>query len=252
MRALLLALLLLLPGAAAAKVGAGAPCPDPLAPPFAPVGASPNLFVWRQLGPGGSTAPVLCQAWGAWRATRSAALAGRFRDSASASDLLARLGAISALAGLKYWSITDHRWATLITDAGALEGLRRKLRRADFTAGELRAGEDLYFAQQDNRSSSEVIYRMRVRESSEDRLVVSVENATPVRRFLLTLFDPGDLQAIYILRRFSPQVWGCYVLSGVREGLLTGGNTGSQVNRAAAIYRHIAGIPGDQDPPAWP
>ena len=38
--------------------------------------------------------------------------------------------------------------------------------RADFTAAELASGRDLYMYQRDNRSASDVIYRMRVREKA--------------------------------------------------------------------------------------
>jgi hypothetical protein len=45
-------------------------------------------------------------------------------------------------------------------------------------------------------------------------------------------------------------VWGYYGLWGIRAGALTSGHEASSVNRALAFYRHVAGIPTDQEPPA--
>jgi hypothetical protein len=164
-----------------------------------------------------------------------------------------RFGAISAWRGIRYWSITDHRWEILITDSAAVDASDRNRRRADFSVVELKAGQDLYFVQQDNRSSGEVTYRLRIEDAGPDRFAVTMENVTPVSLFLFTLFEPGDIEATYIAQRLSPTSWGYYSLSGVREnGLMPGSKPGSNVNRAAAIYRHIAGVPGDQDPPLAP
>src|SRR5262245_63378838 len=43
------------------------------------------------------------------------AVAGSFAFTGSADDLLERFGAVSALKGLKYWSVTEGGWRTLIT-----------------------------------------------------------------------------------------------------------------------------------------
>jgi len=45
--------------------------------------------------------------------------------------------------------------------AGRPEARRR---RADFAAAEMKPGADLYFEEEDNRSSSPVVYRCRVLE----------------------------------------------------------------------------------------
>lgn len=155
--------------------------------------------------------------------------------------------------GTRYWSITDHRWETLITDSAAVEASNRDRRRADFSVAELKAGQDLYFVQQDNRSSGEVTYRMRIEDAGPDRFAITMENVSTASLFLFTLFEPGDLEATHIVQRLSPTSWGYYSLSGVREsGLLPGSQAASNVNRAAAIYRHIAGVPSDQNPPLAP
>ena len=75
-------------------------------------------------------------------------------------------------------------------------------------------GDELYFAQSDSRSSGQVVYRMRVLERRPERLVVSVDNVTPVRLFLLTLFAPGDLQSTFFLERLSEPVPGAIMAFG--------------------------------------
>jgi len=178
------------------------------------------------------------------------ALAGSFRHEGGAVDLLAAFGRISSLRGIRYWSVGDRSWRTLVTGAAALDGPRTRRRRADFALAEMAHGADLYFAQEDSRSSGEVVYRMRVLENGPDRVTVAVENVTSVRFLLVPLFAPGDLHCTSYLERRSPGVWGYYALWGIRAGAQTSGHETSSVNRALAFYRHIAGIPTDQEPPA--
>ena len=82
----------------------------------------------------------------------------------------------------------------------------------------MRSYKELYFMQDDSRSSGEIVYRMSVRENGPTRLVIEVENVTPVRVLLMTLFHPGDLQFVYFLERQAPDIWGIYSLSRTREG----------------------------------
>jgi hypothetical protein len=99
-----------------------------------------------------------------------------------------------------------------------------------------------------------VVYRLRVRETAPDRLVVETENVSSVRYLLLPLAGPGDLQALYFLERRSANEWGYYSLArtGAGTSSLTEGHEASYVNRAVALFRHLAGLPTDQGPPAAP
>ena len=109
----------------------------------------------------------------------------------------------------------------------------------------------LYFEQVDNLSGK-AIYRMHIAEASADRLVFDVENVSTVRYLLLTLLHPGEMQSIYFLDRESADVWRYYsmVRAGQNANRLIAGNESSAVNRAVAFYRHMVGIPADQEPPA--
>jgi hypothetical protein len=220
-------------------------------PPFAAPGAL-NLATWRDGDPTAVIRPPDCSNWVGWGSSLVVALAGTFRAEGGADAVLARFAAVSSLRGIRYWSVSDGRWRTLITDASALAGPDARLRRGDFSVAELKSGRDLYFAQTDNRSSGKVVYRMRLSQLGPDRFVISVDNVTGVWLFILPLFSPGDLHSVYVLRQLSPGLWGYYGLSGIREGAtgLFGSDRASLINRAAAVYRHIAGIPTDQKPPA--
>ena len=171
------------------------------------------------------------------------AVAGSFPFTGSVDALLARFGAVSALKGLKYWSVTEGRWLTLITKATALEGPDLDRPRSDFSLAEMRSGADLYFAQSENRADGDVVYWMRVRDFGSNRLVVAIENASPVSRYLVTVFNPGDLASVHFLERRGPGVWGYYGLAWAGDSLVSrlAVPEASYVNRALALYRHFLG-----------
>ncbi|MDX2450027.1 MAG: hypothetical protein QNK17_06325, partial [Hyphomicrobiaceae bacterium] len=178
------------------------------------------------------------------------AVAGQFRYLGSVDGLLSRFGSISTLRGLQYWSVTDNEWQTLITHATALYGLDLARPRSDFTVSEMRDRPYLYFAETDNRSGQPIIYRMHVAATSTT-FVVAVENVTPVKIFMMTVFAPGDLQSVHFLTRTAPGVWSYYGLArtGVSVGSFLGPNDASYNNRALALYAHFTGVATRGPPP---
>ena len=54
------------------------------------------------------------------------------------------------------------------------------------------------------------------------------------------------------LGRLADGEWGYWAVGGTHLGMtgLFGPHIGSFENRATALYRHFAGIPEDQEPPA--
>jgi hypothetical protein len=115
--------------------------------------------------------------------------------------------------------------------------------RGDFSLEEMKSGADLYFTETDNRTAQPIIYRMRV-EATPSNLAISIENITPVRQFLFTLLDPGDLQSKHFFARAGPDTWTYYGLArtGASSSLLEV-NEASYVNRALALYSHFTGTP---------
>ena len=244
MRTLLaIAVLLCSAGSCAAGQGPQPPCAgvEPV-PAYAAPEAPPNSHVWTSAELGSWTPPA-CTGFTARGDGVLVAIAGSFPFTASADDLLARFGAVSALKGLKYWSVTEGGWRTLITSATALEGPKVDRPRSDFTLAEMRSGADLYFAQSENRAGGDVVYRMRVQDFGPNRFVVRVENASPVSRYLVTLFNPGDLASVHFLERTGPGVWGYYGLAWAEDSLVSrlAVPEASYLNRALALYRHFLG-----------
>ena len=247
---MLASLLLAWPATARSEGGPIAPCSSDGTAPNPSFAESPNARIWRAGEIAPDWEPAACISWAASRFTVLTAIAVYFQFDGSVDDLLAKFGAVSGWRGILYWSVTDGRWDTLITDAAALDLSNHQERRTDFTLSELKSGADLYFSQKDNRSSQPVIYRMRITAIEPNRLVVTIGNVSAVTLFVFTLFDPGDLESTYIFEKVSPASWGFYSLSGVRErAAVIGNHEASYLSRAAAIYRHLVGIPGDQGPP---
>jgi len=251
MKYLLLVLVLFWPALVHAE-GEHFTCDDVKHPPYPAIGMPPIIQTWR---PGNvDTVPAApdCSGLNLRNFTLLVALTGSFSTEEKSDDLLMRFGAISSLRGIRYWSVTDDRWETLITDATALDKSDLAHRRMNFTLEEMKGGKGLYFAESDNRTSSEIIYRMDILKVAPDALSFRMENVSIIRFFLLPLFEPGDLQSVFLLGQISPAVWGYYSLSGIREKGIASieSHEKSYVNRAAAMYRHFIGVPTDQEPPA--
>ena len=241
--------------ATAATDGPQPPCGSAAVPAYSPPGVPPVVKVWHDgdLKRSGWKPPD-CSGWAASSHSKLiVALAGSFRFDGTADELVARIGAISTLRGVRYWSVTDKMWRPLVTDAWALSRPDPRSRRPDFLAAEMTAGSELYYWENVSRSGN-IVHRMTVRERSPARAVIAIENLTPVRFFFVTLFEPGALQSVKFVELVSPGVWGFYLLTrtGERVSALAGGHEGSYVNRTVAIYRHLAGIPTDEEPPVAP
>jgi hypothetical protein len=222
-------------------------------PEYGLVGEAPVVRTWPQLTP--ATLAVLggCVTWPTSASRLIVAVAGRFRSSDDVDGLLARFGAVSDLPSMRYWSVTDRSWRPLVTSSTALIAAVAGQPRGDFASPELRSGHEAYFAQRDSRGASEAVYWMRVQESTAGRIVIDTGNVTPIRWWGLTLFGPGDLRSVYILDQQEPNIWSYYSLTRIAgNGWLTGGHDKSYVNRIVAMYRHLASIPSDLEPPPAP
>jgi hypothetical protein len=237
-------------------LGAQAAVPQPPCagtPAYPAPGVAPAIALWHASDlEQAQWQPPACTGWPpASRSKLVVALSGSFRFDGKISDLLARAGAISTLAQVQYWSTTDKKWRPLAYGASALTGPDPKSRRGDFTVSDLTKDAALYYWENDTRSG-EAVYRLRVYENTPERAVIASENITPIRRFFMTLFQPGALQTVMFIQRLSPGVVGVYSLSRTGPGtsLLADGHDESYVNRAVALYRQLAGIKTDQEPPA--
>jgi len=233
-----------------AQLGPQPPCGKEAVPPYPGLDDSAIVKSWSKSDFGRDWRPPACTGWAAVGFTTLVTTVARFRHTSETEGLLRHIGAISELAGMRYWSTTHKQWQTLIVDAYAMTGLQPSQRREDFTPDEMKEGTVLYFEQVDNLSGK-AIYRMHIAEASADRLVFDVENVSTMRYLFITIFQPGEMQSIYFLDRESENVWRCYgmVRTGKNANRLVLGES-STVNRAVAFYRNLVGIPTDQEPPA--
>jgi uncharacterized protein DUF6675 len=236
---------------AVADSGPQPPCGSESFPPYPDLDHSPVVRVWSRAGLGRDWIPPPCTGWSASGFSTLVVTVGRFRDTSGVEGLLRHVGAISQLAGMRYWSTTQKRWQTLIVGASALVGPASDRHREDFSLNEISEGASLYFQQSDNRSGK-ANYRMRVGSVSPDRLVFQTENISTIRYLLVPLFSPDEIQSVYFLEQESPGVWLYYNIArtGKNANTLLAGHDASSINRAVAFFRHWAGIPTDQEPPA--
>ena|ERR1700722_16574529 len=220
---------------------------------YAPLGAPPNIQIWNQPTVAALPSTVACLGSPTPDLRMLVTVAGTFENAGGTPAILARFGGISKFLAVRYWSTTEQKWRPLVLAATALTARESGQPRNDFTSAELQGGQDVFFSQSDSRGAGEVIYRMRVREINQSCLVIETENVTAVHWFALTLLKPGGLRAMYFIEERSRGIWSFYALTRIGEGSwLIGGHDRSYVNRVVALYRHIAGIPTDRDPPSAP
>ena len=236
---------------ACGQLGPQPPCGTNPIPAYPGLDDSAIVKLWSKSDFGSDWEPPACTGWTALGFTTLVTAVARFRHTSDAEGLLRHIGAISELAGIRYWSTTHQQWQTLIEDAHALTGLQRGQRRNDFSPDEMKEGKVLYFEQADNLSGKG-IYRMHIAEASANRLVFDVENVSTMRYLFVPVLSPGEMQSIYFLDRESDNAWRYYsiVRTGKNANSRIAGNGSSAVNRAVAFYRHMVGIPTDQEPPA--
>jgi Family of unknown function (DUF6675) len=232
------------------QLGPQPPCGKGPVPPYPGLDDLAIVKSWSKSQFDGNWKPPTCTGWTEVGFTTLVTVAARFRHTSEAGGLLRHIGAISELAGVRYWSTTHKQWQTLIVDAYALTDSQPGRRREDFTSDEMKEGKVLYFEQVDNLSGK-AIYRMHIVEASASRLVFDVENVNTIQYYFIPILHPGDLQSMYFLDRESDNAWRYYSIVRVGKnanGLITG-NESSSVNRAVAFYRYLVGIPTTQEPP---
>jgi hypothetical protein len=233
------------------QIGPLPPCGVERIPSYPGLDVPAVVQFWGKSDLGRDWKPPGCTGWTAEGFTTLVATVARFSFSSETEGLLRHIGAISQLAGMRYWSTTHKQWQTLISDAHALTAFEAGQHRRDFSPEEMRPGKLLYFEQIDNLSGR-AVYRMQVLEASANRIVLEVENVSTMRFHFIPLFHPGDVQSIYFLDRESENVWRYYsiVRTGKNANSLIPANESSEINRAVAFYRWLVGIPTDREPPA--
>src|SRR5258706_6505796 len=231
------------------------PCGVQSYPAMPALDAPPNAVLWTSATGRGGGRPPACTGWQPASATIAVALAGHFSSNSDVGAMLARIGRISELREVRYWSVTDKRWDALFTQTTSLDGPNPVALRGDFSTTEIHSGSDLYFLTTDNRLQKDIVNRLRAKEVEAQRIVLETANVSPLRWLGFTIVPAGGMQTLYFLDHKADGTWQFYSLTRVLNAsfllprLVTGP---SYVNRAAAMYRYLAGVPTDLDPPVAP
>ena len=231
-----------------AALAAGGPDPCGPAPDGAP-GQAARVQSWTPAQLGAGWVPPACSGWATPGFRSLVAVTGALQLTGGTAAVLARLGGVSGTVGVRYWSVSKKAWEPLITAAQATGPGGQP--RTDFSPAEMVPGAVLSYSQTDTGSGT-VQYRMQVREAGPNRVVLMTENATTIRAVLVPLFSAGELQTLTVVSRTGRDVWAYSSLTRTGPGAsrLTDGHEASAINRAVAMFRHVAGVPTDQEPPA--
>jgi hypothetical protein len=228
------------------------PCPPIAASAFPALGAPPVVAVWHEKELSRENwSPPSCTGWAAAARSRLlVTLAGQFKFHGTLASLAERIGAISSMREIRYWSADKKAWRPVVNDASALTSPSPLSRRDDFKAGDLNQGARLYYRETDE-DDHETVYRLDVLANSADSLVLANENITPIKRFVFTIFKPSTLQSIVILQRLSANTFGVYMLNRTdkRASPLSDGHEETYLNRALAFYRKLIGAKTDLETP---
>ena len=155
------------------QLGPQPPCGKEPIPPYPSLDDLAIVKSWSKSEFGRDWKPPACTGWAEVGFTTLVTIAARFPHTSEAEGLLRHIGAISELAGMRYWSTTHKQWQTLIVDAYALTDSQLGQRREDFTPNEMKEGKVLYFEQVDNLSGK-AIYRMHIVEATASRVVFDI------------------------------------------------------------------------------
>ncbi|MDA0239998.1 MAG: hypothetical protein O3A84_08225 [Proteobacteria bacterium] len=222
------------------------PCTGDVHPAYSAPGAPLNIHI--------VAGDALPDGWTGWKAGPAAiilAAAGRFRHTGDSALLAQRIAHISELKEVIYWSDSRDVWRRLFSDAWALTGPKKSLRRADFSDDDVQTGKTIHYYNEENNLVRGVVYQARVRERTDDRIVFESTNVTPLGLAIFDAVDSGAFQQLYYLERESSEIWRYYTLVRITEAsLLARLSPKSFKNRAVAYYRFLAGIKMDKEPPA--
>ncbi|MCB1885274.1 MAG: hypothetical protein KDG89_14960 [Geminicoccaceae bacterium] len=219
-------------------------------PAYAAPGANPNVAVSPD--PAAWRLPA-CLGWPAAEARVVVALAGRF-EGEGVDAVVARLASVSDFARTRYWSTSRNRWRPMFDALVPLSAPDPDARRGDLAPDELTQGATGYLLLDDNDPLGALVDAVSVVERTRDRLVVDIVNVTAASAVGVTAIPKGGLRTRIAVAADGGGAPGLYVLtrlvSGVPGFLLP--DDDAYVNRTAAIWRYLAGVPDDREPPLAP
>jgi hypothetical protein len=222
------------------------PCSGEASPRYPDVGDTPAVKVWRDDGLKGWKTPE-CMGFPRMEPNSLMVTTGRFRADGGMAEIAGRLAQVSKLKTVRYYAGSDESWKNLYTEAYALAdgapGGGANGRRPDYTQDDVQNGRTLRYWQEENSMLSGIVYRIKIVERTDDRLVYTIVNESAAKAMLMTVTEPGEFRQHYVVERDSGTIWRYYSLVEARIGGPITPSARSFQSRAIAYYRHLAGYP---------
>jgi hypothetical protein len=236
---------------AAQQRTAPAACDATQRPSAVPAGPLPQVHVWKKSDLPAGWHPPACLPWPSASDAAVVETLGTFASGGDGAALLARLGHVSRLTGLKYWSAADQEWRPLFTQAVALSGPDPDAKRADFAPSELHQGGTYYLLQSDGNPLGPIVQAMTIIEATPTRLVANMRNVSGLGFLGMPLVSEDALQTFFDLARNPDGTWSYYSLARLATHLpgFLEPSEATLENRAVAIFRFVAGYRDDIEPP---
>jgi hypothetical protein len=235
------------PSRGEATVAPVPPCAGEAVPAIPRAGQRPAVLLRHAEDLPEGWAPAACSELATPAGATVVAVAGTLSHRGDALSLLARLGAVSAQTGMRYWSAGQGAWRDLLADASALSGPDPGMRRPDFKVEEMRAGDPLYLLYDDTAKPGPVVFATEVRESGPDGFLVLSRNHSPVRLLGMSIAGPGDVSSMLSVQRVGGDEFAYYALYAIALAPLAAAMIPDEdhVNRAVAAFRFMAAVPSD-------
>lgn len=108
--------------------------------------------------------------------------------------------------------------------------------------------------QKENSIASGMVLEGQFNHLSTHKIVFEQVNLSPSHVLWSKVLAPREFETTYFLEKESAVVWRYYSLTrfGAVERPLSDGQLASVINRSVAIYRYLAGVSQDREPPAAP
>jgi hypothetical protein len=221
-------------------------------PAYTQPGGSPTIAVWTEAD--ANRAPwqgAPCLHWTSGQTRMVTALAASIAAN-SLDELLDRYGSLSTYKSIRFWSVMHQTWEDLVVSAGFVDGPQANYSQRDQTSADFQTGRVLYYYE--ISPAGRTLHRLTVQRRTQDEVVVSTENISPVKVALFTIFQPQALQTATFIQRKGPNAWGYYQAIKLGEGsdFIAVRSPSPYINRLVAMYRYMTGIPTDSLPPVAP
>ena len=228
-----------------------APCGNNPYPAYASPGPLPTLALWQVGELPTNWVPPACTGWAPREGGVVFAVAGRFIHEGSFDALLARAGAFSRQTEIRRWNMKKRRWEQQYKASAALKDPDPASRRTDFKPAEFVIGARLHFVQDAMESLGPIVHEITVRERSAARLVMTTRNTNKGRVYGWPVIDPGGLEGFFVVEHEAGSIWRYYALTRAHI-LISNAMTPppeEHLNKAVSLFRFMAGIPTDAEPP---